>query len=650
LAFGAEGASALVTPGANSVWVTASNEYAGWIPDDDKDGVVLWPWDYPYRDVWAVVDVASGKWDVRATLSAVAISGFPAHSFVRDAAGAISQFALRLPEAPLTPGGKTAWRLMWVRPGVGAWTKSVTDGDDADGVTNGIAFGSITQVVPIGSAGAAKSPAGFEAGDVVILMHRGVAQDATPVMVATLDDELIDGAKGVLQFAGARFGSEVSFSEKSGKGATLNVMRTDGGEGTVTVNYATTPVSPYAQQSYVQTAGTLTFAPGETLKTIVVPLVQDNLYIQGIFDVVLSSPGGATLGARTTMRVHINDDDTPAVTAAGPNPRVVRETDAPQTVEVQLVITGKVGSISAPWTLKKNFSTVVEASGTAVFGEGQSSAVISFPLPGNTVYEGDREYRLTWSTPGTSDGALPIILQDDDEPVVTAQNVFVLEDQQTARVTLSLHKALSSEVHVDYTTANGTATSPDDYAATTGFVVFAVGEMHRDVAIALTNDKAQEEDETFNIDFVTRSNSHSKLRVSVTVVDDDGAAPVPRATIAGTTAVESSGVAQFEVRLSTASTEVVKIFYSTSDRTATAGIDYQQATESELRFAPGELIKTIAVPILTDALDEADETFAVTLIRGTNAGISTEREATATIIDDDAAAAKPPSRRRSVRH
>lgn len=64
----------------------------------------------------------------------------------------------------------------------------------------------------------------------------------------------------------------------------------------VTVNYSTADGSAVAGIDYVQTSGTLTFAPGETTKTILVNTVNDTIADSTqTFTVNLSSPVGATI-------------------------------------------------------------------------------------------------------------------------------------------------------------------------------------------------------------------------------------------------------------------------------------------------------------------------------------------------------------------
>ena len=66
---------------------------------------------------------------------------------------------------------------------------------------------------------------------------------------------------------------------------------------TVTVRYATSNGTATGGDDYVATTGTLTFAPGETSKTISVVVLGDTV-AEGAesFLVTLSSPTGATVG------------------------------------------------------------------------------------------------------------------------------------------------------------------------------------------------------------------------------------------------------------------------------------------------------------------------------------------------------------------
>ena len=89
----------------------------------------------------------------------------------------------------------------------------------------------------------------------------------------------------------------------------------------------------------------------------------------------------------------------------------------------------------------------------------------------------------------------------------------------------------------------------------------------------------------------------------------------------------------FAVTLSRAASAAVTVAYATADGTATAGADYTR-TSGKLRFAPGETVKTVSVPVLDDAHDEGAETFILRLSAASGAVIA-DGEATGTIENTD---------------
>ncbi|PYK97616.1 MAG: hypothetical protein DME19_15725, partial [Verrucomicrobia bacterium] len=76
------------------------------------------------------------------------------------------------------------------------------------------------------------------------------------------------------------------------------------------------------------------------------------------------------------------------------------------------------------------------------------------------------------------------------------------------------------------------------------------------------------------------------------------------------------------------------VSYSTSNGTATAGLDYI-AQSGTLTFGPGEWFKTIVIPILRDSLIEPDETVLVTLSNPTGGAVlSPTNQIVLTIMDN----------------
>jgi hypothetical protein len=117
-----------------------------------------------------------------------------------------------------------------------------------------------------------------------------------------------------LQFSAATY----SVNENGGS-ATITVTRTNGSDGAVSVQYATSNGTATAGQDYTATAGTLNFASGETSKTFTVPIADDTTpEPDETINLTLSNPtGGATLGAQSTAVLTIIDNDTSISAVSG---------------------------------------------------------------------------------------------------------------------------------------------------------------------------------------------------------------------------------------------------------------------------------------------------------------------------------------------
>ena len=77
------------------------------------------------------------------------------------------------------------------------------------------------------------------------------------------------------------------------------------------------------------------------------------------------------------------------------------------------------------------------------------------------------------------------------------------------------------------------------------------------------------------------------------------------------------------------------VTYKTANGTATSPADYL-ARSGTVKFAGKKLTRTVAVTVVSDAIDEPDETFSLELTGAKGATIA-DGEGTATIVDDDAA-------------
>jgi hypothetical protein len=212
-----------------------------------------------------------------------------------------------------------------------------------------------------------------------------------------------------------------------------------------------------------------------------------------------------------------------------------------------------------------------------------------------------------------------------------------------AAMTVSLSHAAIETVTVNYQTSNGTATAGEDYEAVSGQVSFAPGEISQVISIRILGDTLVELNEQF---YVTLSSPVGAVlddepTAAGAILNDDVSAEVtPNMSIDNIPIVEGndgSSQAAFTVSLDRPATEVVTVQYHTQDDGAIAGQDYQ-AISGELIFQPGEVTKTILVPIAGDGAAEPNEHFQVVLDQPVGATLASAT-GIGTILDDDAPAA-----------
>jgi uncharacterized repeat protein (TIGR01451 family) len=99
--------------------------------------------------------------------------------------------------------------------------------------------------------------------------------------------------------------------------ATFNVSLSAASGKTVTVDYATANSSATQPSDYKSTSGALTFAPGQTAKTVDVAVVGDtDIEPDESYNVNLSGPSNASLGDGAGLGTIVNDDATVTVPSA----------------------------------------------------------------------------------------------------------------------------------------------------------------------------------------------------------------------------------------------------------------------------------------------------------------------------------------------
>ena len=116
------------------------------------------------------------------------------------------------------------------------------------------------------------------------------------------------------------------------------------------------------------------------------------------------------------------------------------------------------------------------------------------------------------------------------------------------------------------------------------------------------------------------------------------APPLPSASMADSTVVEGTGGVSnlwFSLKLSAPSTQVVRLAWRALNGTAVAPGDFA-ASQGTVEFTPGTTAAAVHVPLVSDDVDEPDETLRVVLSPSSTATVADDT-GVGTIVDDDGA-------------
>jgi LmbE family N-acetylglucosaminyl deacetylase len=388
------------------------------------------------------------------------------------------------------------------------------------------------------------------------------------------------------------------------------------------------------------TSGTLTFSSGAAVT--VGPLPSDGTALDVQFPArqitwvrfTINTVSGSTYRAGLSEILVLE-------TSAGGNQPPIANAGPDQTVagssSVQLNGTGSSdpenATLTYAWT---------QTGGPAVTLTGATTATPTFTAPAATASAQVLQFQLTVGDgTQTSTDSVAVTIPAAVVRTLTINDVTVTEGNTgsvNATFTVTLSSAHTETVTVDYATANGTATSGQDYTAVpVTTLTFTPGQTTRTITVAVLGDVATEPNETFFVNLTSPVNATiADAQGAGTISNDDAVSiSVSINDVTVTEANTSTVNANFTVSLSAASAQTVQVTFATADNTAVAPADYTARTPTVLSFSPGATTATVTVVVAGDTRDEANETFVVNLSSPVNATIA-DAQGVGTINDNDA--------------
>lgn len=210
------------------------------------------------------------------------------------------------------------------------------------------------------------------------------------------------------------------------------------------------------------------------------------------------------------------------------------------------------------------------------------------------------------------------------------------ESGPQATITVRRVNGSDGAASVDFAAQAGTA-GAQDFTAVTGTLNWQDGDAaDKTFQVPIVDDTLDESDETvlLSLSNAVGASLGQPATATLSILDDD--LPPQLSFDAGSYQVnEAAGTLSFTVRRTGDVSAAASARISLASGTAQAGADFD-ATDILLNWAAGDgAARTVTIPIVDDALFEANETFSITLTVLSGATLAGPGTATATIVSDE---------------
>ncbi|XP_068166577.1 adhesion G-protein coupled receptor V1 [Antennarius striatus] len=473
-----------------------------------------------------------------------------------------------------------------------------------------------------------------------------------------------DDAHGVFQFSPMSLSVNGTEPEDGSSSVVLEVDRSFGDLSSVTVYWEADPSS---EGALLTRFGNITFAVGQMSANIIINVSEDDIpELDESFTVSLVNVSDGRLGDRTSATLTVLASDDPYGVFVFSN--VTKSVRLPESNSaVSLTIhrqRGLMGQVRVTYrtlteaepdpysttgvgraTEERDFIPLLDS---VVFMTNQSEANITLRVLDDEDPERDEsvfvkltdvqlikgeQARLVSTSPSLgfrSDIVAQVIVEASDDAFgilqLSTSAVSVAEHYVGPIINVTRVGGIFADVSVKFRAVPLTARVSEDYSVASSDVVLLEGESSKSVPIYVINDVVPELEETFLIELINQTTGGALLgeltRAIITILPSDDpfgafvfqAAPVN---------VEEPGSNRFEVMLpiirnaGTIGTVVVQWQATVNGLLAAGDIT---PTSGEVKFAPGDTIKTLRVEILPDDVPEITEIIKVELTGASNGG------------------------------
>lgn len=296
-------------------------------------------------------------------------------------------------------------------------------------------------------------------------------------------------------------------------------------------------------------SGSLSFAIGETSKTITIDVAGDTRFEGNeSFEVVLSDAGDATIATASAQAIILNDDALPSLSIAVDGAGTVTEGNA-GTSGLSFTIT-RAGDLniagSVDWAVQggtanaADFAGGILASGSVSFAEGEASKVITIDAAGDLLHEADETFSVSLSNAVngtiTTASAQGVIVNDDPLPSlsISTQGPSSRAEGNTGATAFTFAVTRSGDTSgassVNWA-VGGAAVAAADFVGgvfASGSLAFAAGESTKEITVLVAGDTQVEANEQFEVRLSNAQGAILQTDVALaTILNDDVAPPPP---------------------------------------------------------------------------------------------------------------------------
>jgi hypothetical protein len=206
--------------------------------------------------------------------------------------------------------------------------------------------------------------------------------------------------------------------------------------------------------------------------------------------------------------------------------------------------------------------------------------------------------------------------------------------------TVSRTGATSASLRVFYSTTGSTASSGTDYAALPGYVDIPSGQSSALISVVVIDDDAVEDSETVRLtitdvgQYIVGSPSNATVTISDNDYEQPEDEPIVTITAPDASAGEPANDGYFRISRTGDTASSLRVYYSTSGSTASAGTDYA-ALYGYVYIPYGQSSVDISVAVNDDNTVEDSETVDLTIGSNSAYTVGSPSNATVTITDDD---------------